>query len=78
MRIFYNDILSIVDVRLTRNIGKDAVCNKDMGMSERFLLILIVLEKKREDRTTVTDSQIITSHRDYEKKIERFSLFFSP
>jgi hypothetical protein len=50
---------------MTRKIGKDAVCNRDMKMiekeRERLLLILIVLEKKREGRTTKQDSEIITS-----------------
>jgi threonine/homoserine efflux transporter RhtA len=46
-----------------------------MGMNERVLLILIVLEKKRQDRTTKTDSQIITFHRVSKEKMDRLFFF---
>ncbi len=49
-------------------IVEDVVWNKDMKLSERLLLILIVLEKKREDQTPERDSQITTLDRNYQEK----------
>jgi len=44
------------------------VWNKDMKLSERLLLIVIVLEEKREDQTPERDSQIATLDRNYQEK----------